>query len=222
MTDSVAHADLMDSVYRRQRLIYNLTRKYFLLGRDHLIDELAARPGDTILEIACGTGRNLARVCERYPQARLYGIDLSNEMLKSAHRALRDRAILAQADACTFDGKAVFGVERFDRIIISYSLSMIPDWTSALRVAASHLAPGGSLHLVDFGGQRDLPAWFGHMLRGWLAKFHVSPRADIGDVLRQMSAERGTTAHMTPLYRDYAFYGVLQGPQQGPANTDAY
>ncbi|TIV74063.1 MAG: SAM-dependent methyltransferase, partial [Mesorhizobium sp.] len=35
-----SHAELMDGVYRWQRHIYDLTRKYYLLGRDRLIDGL--------------------------------------------------------------------------------------------------------------------------------------------------------------------------------------
>ena len=41
------------------------------------------------------------------------------------------------------------------------------------------LAPGGSLHIVDFGQQERLPRWFRALLRGWLAKFHVAPRVDL-------------------------------------------
>ncbi|MCG7522635.1 hypothetical protein [Ruegeria sp. Ofav3-42] len=45
MTDTIQHAQLMDETYRYQRLINNLTRTYFLLGRDHLIDEMDVQPG---------------------------------------------------------------------------------------------------------------------------------------------------------------------------------
>lgn len=210
MTGSAAHAELMDGIYRHQRFIYDLTRKYFLLGRDHLISELAANPNDKILEVACGTGRNLAEIARRYPGARLYGFDLSHEMLKSAHRTLKGRAALAHADACTFEGGQSFGVDQFDHIIVSYSLSMIPDWQTALATAADHLVPGGSLHIVDFGGQTELPKWFGRLLKAWLAKFHVSPREDIADVLSQMADKRGGTVKFEPKYRDYACYGVLR------------
>ena len=49
----------------------------------------------------------------------------------------------------------------FDRIFISYSLSMIPRLAKRTIVAAlDALAPGGSLHIVDFGQQEGLPGWF--------------------------------------------------------------
>lgn len=49
------HAALMDRTYRHQRRIYDATRAYFLLGRDHLIAQLAPPEGGRVLEIACGT-----------------------------------------------------------------------------------------------------------------------------------------------------------------------
>ncbi len=207
-----AHADLMDANYRYQRLIYDVTRRYYLLGRDHLIADLAP-PGDArVLEVACGTGRNLAQVARRYPQCRLYGLDISSEMLQSARAKMGRRAILAWADACTFDAKQLFGVAAFDRIILSYSLSMIPDWTAALETAARHLAPGGQLHVVDFGNQSGLPDWFRTALHGWLAKFHVTPRTGLDDALAVTAAKVGGTSVCAARARGYAQYGVLYIP----------
>ena len=43
------------------------------------------------------------------------------------------------------------------------------------------LAPNGSLHIVDFGQQERLPGWFGRLLKAWLTRFHVTPRANLHD-----------------------------------------
>jgi S-adenosylmethionine-diacylgycerolhomoserine-N-methlytransferase len=206
---SLSHAALMDATYRRQRLIYDLTRAYYLLGRDHLIANLAPPPGARILEVACGTGRNLDRIAAAYPDCELYGLDISEEMLRSARAKLGARATLAQADACRFDPMALFGVPGFDRIVLSYSLSMIPDWTGALSEAARHLAPRGELHIVDFGTQERLPGWFRRGLRAWLARFHVTPRDDLHAVLHRVAGELGGAIACQTLYRDYAQYGAL-------------
>jgi len=209
------HAALMDRTYRHQRLIYDATRRFFLLGRDRLLDDLAPPPGARVLEIACGTGRNLARIARLHPGCALYGIDISHEMLRSARAKLGPRAVLAHGDACDIDGEALFGLDPvggFDRVILSYSLSMIPDWERALRQAAAQVRPGGSLHVVDFGDQRDLPDAFRQVLRGWLARFHVTPRPDLERQMQALATERGMTLRFRSLYRDYARYGVMSAP----------
>jgi S-adenosylmethionine-diacylgycerolhomoserine-N-methlytransferase len=185
-----SHAALMDEVYRGQRHIYDFTRKYYLFGRDTLIAGLDARAEMRVLEVACGTGRNLAKIGKAWPGVQLYGLDISAEMLKSARAALGTAATLGQGDACTFDAAAVLGAARFDRIVLSYSLSMIPDWEGALDHAAGLLTPGGQLHIVDFGDLTGLPRPLAAGLRAWLAKFHVAPR-----VAMPAAAERIAAAH---------------------------
>lgn len=212
------HADLMDRTYRYQRHIYDLTRRYYLLGRDRLIAGLDAAAGTTVLEVGCGTGRNLVHAARLYPEALLHGMDISHEMLETAGRAAGRAGTalrLAQGDATRFNPYAAFGVSRFDCIYMSYTLSMIPDWEATLAQAICNLAPGGSLHIVDFGQQERLPRWFRSLLRAWLAKFHVSPRADLERVLRALATKLGAELEFRPLYRGYAWYAVLRLPAHG-------
>lgn len=212
-----SHAELMDGVYRWQRHIYDLTRKYYLLGRDRLIDGLDVPAGGTVLELGCGTGRNVILAAHRYPGARFYGLDISAEMLETAGAAiarenLSGRVMLAMGDATDFDAGALFGVERFDRIFVSYSLSMIPGWEKTVSAALAALSPNGSLHIVDFGQQEGLPGWFRALLRGWLKKFHVAPRESLREVLESESRRTGTSFHFRTLYRGYAWLAVI-GPR---------
>lgn len=206
---ALSHAELMDETYRYQRLIYDLTRRFFLLGRDHLIHNLNPGKDARVLEIACGTGRNLALIAKRYPDCALYGLDISDQMLRTARDKLGLRAHLVKADACTFEPRQIFGTAQFDRIILSYSVSMIPDWQAALATAARHLTPGGQLHVVDFGDQSGLPRWFRTVLRRWLAKFHVAPRADLTAVLAEIAADQGCALAYQTRLRGYAQHGVL-------------
>ena len=144
------HGELMDGIYRTQRHFYDLTRKYYLLGRDGLIADLAPPPVGSVLEIGCGTGRNLVAVGRAWPGVQLFGVDISEAMLETAREAIRkdglaSRAVVARGDACDFDADALFGRATFDRVFISYALSMIPDWKRALMHAAACVAPGGRL-----------------------------------------------------------------------------
>ncbi|WP_375198135.1 class I SAM-dependent methyltransferase [Sphingobium sp.] len=208
------HGGLMDSVYRRQRHFYDLSRKYYLLGRDGLIADLAPPPGGAVLEIGCGTGRNLVAAGKAWPEARLYGVDISEAMLETARKAvaragMADRVVLAQGDACAFDAAALFGRAEFERVFISYALSMIPDWRSALKQAARCVADAGKLEIVDFGQQDGLPAFWKRALFGWLARFHVAPRADLKRTLEGLALDLGGFSHSKPLYRGYAVRGGL-------------
>ena len=81
----------MDKMYRYQRYIYDLTRKYYLLGRDSLINEMKISEGDNVLEIGCGTGRNLAILARKYPQTNFYGLDASAAMLETAQNKINQK-----------------------------------------------------------------------------------------------------------------------------------
>ncbi|EKF43416.1 type 11 methyltransferase [Nitratireductor indicus C115] len=213
--DESVHAQLMDGVYRRQRHFYDLTRKYYLLGRDRMIAELAVPQGASVLELGCGTGRNLSLVARHYPHARLFGLDISRQMLATAQTQLAREGVsasLAQADASTFDAERLFGETGFERIFISYSLSMIPPWRETIAAALATLRPGGSLHIVDFGRQEHLPCWFRTGLRQWLAAFHVAPRDSMREVLESECEKLGASLRFDSLFRGYAIKAVIQKP----------
>ena len=210
----IDHGGLMDRVYRHQRHFYDATRKYYLLGRDQTIAGLKPPPGASVLEIGCGTGRNLVKAAQHYPQASFFGIDISREMLETAGKAvtragLQGRVRLAFADAEHFDPQRVFGRSGFDRIFISYAVSMIPAWQAVMAEAFSHLTPGGELHVVDFGSQRALPAWFRSGLHAWLRRYHVTPRADLHAVANGIAEAGGGTCASRRLYRDFAHQVIV-------------
>lgn len=208
----------MDDMYRLQRHIYDLSRAYYLLGRDQLIAELDLQPGETVCEIGCGTGRNLVLMARRYPQARLMGLDASTEMLRSARAkvdraGLTDRLPLVHGFAERFDPEASFGLsEPLDRIVFSYSLSMIPPWRESIEHALRSLKPGGQVHIVDFGDQAGLPGWFRGMLFRWLDLFGVHVRPELIGYLRELKASGRAEVDIRPIFRGYAFRADLRRP----------
>ena len=209
----------MNRMYRRQRHIYNATRRYYLLGRDRLIAGLRPEAGASVLEIGCGTGRNLVLAARLHPKARFFGIDVSTEMLTSAisaisRRGLTDRIRVAHGDGTAFNPESLFGIQSFDHVLISYSLSMIPDWRRVLQAAARHLKPGGRLHIVDFGDQERLPVIARALLRRWLALFDVTPRDDLERVLSAMADATGANLKFERPFRGYAQYAVLTLPPE--------
>ncbi|MGA0825132.1 MAG: class I SAM-dependent methyltransferase, partial [Burkholderiaceae bacterium] len=82
------HGRRMDDVYRWTRHVYDLSRPFFLLGRNRLVDQLKPDPGSTILEMGCGTGHNLIRLARRRPDLQLVGVDASKAMLEIAQQKI--------------------------------------------------------------------------------------------------------------------------------------
>jgi S-adenosylmethionine-diacylgycerolhomoserine-N-methlytransferase len=211
------HAEHLDRNYRYQRHVYDLTREYYLLGRKTVIANLAPPKGGSVLEIGCGTALNLIRAQRTFPDAKYYGVDLSRMMLETAAAAIERRCVtgridLALGDATDFDPAALFGRDRFDRVFFSYSLSMIPPWEAALEHSAGLLAPGGQLHIVDFGGCEELPTSLKRILYGWLAHFNVTPRESLEGVLEALAKRHGFSLAFEKLYRGYSYRAVLARP----------
>ena len=178
-----------------------------------MIEQLDAPADATVIEIACGTGRNLAAIARRWQGSAIHGLDISAEMLKSARTTLGTGARLALGDACTFDSATTFGRDTYDRVVLSYALSMIPDWEAALHHAARLVAPGGSLHVVDFGTLARMPAPLARGLRGWLARFHVTPREDLHEALLRACAINALDCEYETGPWDYFQRATLRRPR---------
>lgn len=158
----------LERYYRRQAGIYDLTRWSFLRGREALVQRVGALlTPSRILEVGCGTGKNLAYLGRLYPQADLWGLDLSADMLGVARKKLQnldDRLTLIQA---SYDGPVV-AEPSFDLVMFSYALSMFnPGWEQALAAAEQDLTPGGACAVVDFHDSNS------PIFKHWLALNHV-------------------------------------------------
>jgi S-adenosylmethionine-diacylgycerolhomoserine-N-methlytransferase len=212
--DAASH---MNGIYKYQRHIYNATRKYYLLGRDRLLDELQPDDGTTVLELGCGTGRNLVHAAKRYPNVGFVGVDISHAMLETARvsiaRAkLSDRIVVHQADATAIDLSDLCGEAHVARVFISYTLSMIPLWRQVLAGAVEAIEPGGRLYVLDFGQQEAWPRWFKSVLFFWLGRFSVHPRAELEAELTRLAHRSGAALEFRKLYRGYADFGVITRP----------
>ncbi len=206
----------MDNMYRWTRHIYDITRKYYLLGRDQLIEQLNAKEDENVCEVGCGTARNLIKIATRYPQAHCMGLDASDEMLKTAHHNvdhahLDTELVLKQAFSQSFDPKTLFELEKpLDKIVFSYALSIIPPWKESIDHAIELLPPGGEIHIVDFGGQKDLPKPVRSFIFWWLNKFHVYYKPEILRYLKKLKRSDIGSLDITYLYRGYTYHAVLK------------
>ncbi len=156
-TGGGTHAERLDRFYRPQAAEYDRFRERLLHGRRELIERLAPAPGDTVIELGGGTGRNLdylgPRVCSL---ARVEIVDLCPALLEQARRRCArwpDVAHVVEADAATYRPG-----HRADCVILSYALTMMPDWRATVANALAMLRPGGRIGVVDFYVSQRAPA----------------------------------------------------------------
>lgn len=199
----------MDKMYRHQRYFYDLTRKYYLLGRDRLLREMKIADGENILEIGCGTARNLIILAKKHGGAHFFGLDASAEMLKTAQRKVDgkhlDNVTLKTALADEFSFDDTFGLSNeFDACFFSYAVSIIPPWRESLENALRNLKAGKSLYIVDFYDQKNLPVWFQKTLKSWLKQFHVKYPKELIPFLENLERQGFGRLKITPLYRRYS------------------
>lgn len=200
----------MDRMYRHQRYFYDLTRKYYLLGRDRLLREMKIADGENVLEVGCGTARNLIILAKKHGGAHFFGLDASAEMLKTAQARIEARYLenitlkTALADEFSFD--KTFGLaQKFDAVFLSYAVSIIPPWKASIENALENLKAGKSLYIVDFYDQKNLPVWFQKILQNWLKQFHVKYPQDLIPFLKSLEKQGLGSLKITPLYRRYSF-----------------
>ena len=210
----------MDRMYRFTRHVYDLTRAYYLLGRDRLLEKVATGPGSATLEVGCGTARNLIRLAKRPEAGALFGLDASHEMLETAaasiersgvDRGQRQPIVLRQGLAEQLDARRMFGRDApFDTIYFSYCLSMVPTWPGAIEAALANLKPGGEMLIVDFWDQKDLPAWFAAGLKRWLSLFHVHYRPEVHEALTALGASGRAAVTFESVANRYAYIATVR------------
>src|SRR5690606_4724903 len=90
MSESDRNASSLRGYYRWHAKFYDITRWAFLFGRRGLIETVAGEieSPSRILEVGCGTGKNLAALAGAFPRARITGLDLSADMLDCARKRI--------------------------------------------------------------------------------------------------------------------------------------
>lgn len=139
-------------------------------------------------------------------------------MLKTAAKFdARDKQkeiVLRQGLAEDFDYKNTFGQDApFDKIFISYSLSMIGAWEKALRNALENLKSNGDLYVLDFWDGRGLPGWSNHLRAWWLGFFKVHYRPEILAFLKKLQHEGAGKYTVQAVGTNYAFIAHFRKSQ---------
>ena len=136
------------------------------------------------MEMGCGTARNLIAIARRYPQARLYGLDASEEMLETAQhrRAPRPGSTTAsswfRAYAEDLTPGTISARKSFRTRAVFLQSFHDPGLAQGALAAARALWPARPIHVVDFGDLTGLGPAFAGAHGAWLRLFHVKPRVE--------------------------------------------
>ncbi len=153
-------------IYRKRARRYDATANlYRLLGfrlrayREMAIKALNLRPGDTVVEIGCGTGLNFPLLQEAVgPAGKIMGVDLTDAMLAEARRRVEEQGwsnvALVRSDAALYQFPA--GV---DGIISSFAITLVPEFDQVVRNGAMALSPGKRWVVLDFKLPAKRLAW---------------------------------------------------------------
>ncbi len=151
-TNAEVQVEAMKNYYAFQAKIYDATRWSFLFGRNSVLNHIPL-PNDApikILEVGCGTGVNLRSLANVYPNAELYGLDVSGDMLRQAKKNLSEFADRLTLLEEPYQKGDKFN-KTFDIILFSYALTMInPQWQELLEQAPHDLTEQGVVVVVDF------------------------------------------------------------------------
>jgi ubiquinone/menaquinone biosynthesis C-methylase UbiE len=150
-----------------------------------LVAQAALPPGGTVLEIGCGTGNVLMSAKRAAPGATLIGLDPDPEALAVARRKAARAGVEIQLDR-GFADQLPYADGSVDRVLSSFMFHHLPgdQKLDALREVRRVLAPGGSLHLLDFDHQE--PAPLHRLLRPKRGHRHAP-----GGTVQAMMAEAG-------------------------------
>jgi demethylmenaquinone methyltransferase/2-methoxy-6-polyprenyl-1,4-benzoquinol methylase len=156
--------------YRKKAKHYNVTSRFYPVPgypleaqRHRAVQALGLRPGDTVVDIACGTGQNFSLLEQMIgPEGRIVGVDLTDAMLAQAQHRIETNGwsniSLVQADAAEFD----FPTE-VDGILSTYALSQVPECGDVIAHGAAALSLGRRWVVLDLEAPNSAPRWLAQL-----------------------------------------------------------
>jgi ubiquinone/menaquinone biosynthesis C-methylase UbiE len=198
-------------VYSKRAARYNVTAHlYYLMGvrvdryRKRTVEALTLRPGDRVLDLACGTGANFPWLEDAVgSKGHILGLDLTPAMLSEARKRIQKNrwrnVELLQADAANFPFP-----EALDGVICSYAISLMPNFAAVIQKSATALKDGGRMAILDVrytsGRSRFLNT---------VADFLVKPFGSSDEVLRRRPWEEMpkyfSNVQLTELYFGFLY-----------------
>jgi len=171
----------VEQLYGRRARNYDWTANlYYAIGfregayRRKAVETLRLSPGDTVVELACGTGLNFPLLVDAVgPRGSVIGVDLTQAMLRRADARVRrhgwKNVRLVHSDV------ADFGIpEGAGGVISAFALTLVPEYEEVIARAAHALAPGKRLVVLDFKAPASAPNWVLNLAVGLTRPFGVT------------------------------------------------
>jgi ubiquinone/menaquinone biosynthesis C-methylase UbiE len=180
--------------YDRFASVYDASvERVYAPYRARIAEAVAAPPGGTVIDVACGTGPNLPHLARAVgPSGRVLGVDLSPGMLRRAEpiRAAHPQVELVCADLATFEP-----TEPIDAMVSTLGVSVIPSWEQILDRMWALVRPGGRMVVFDIHAESFVP-------QSYVVRFRIcsggpggtSRRAGSRTTSRSSTAPRTSTA----------------------------
>ena len=163
--------EAIEHTYQNWAKVYDWLTPIYILGnekrlRRETIDSLHLRAGQTVLDIACGTGRNFPLILEKIgPSGKLIGIDYTSAMLARAQERVKHEGWL-NVELIRSDAALVNLERKFDAALCTLAMGVIPDYRVALNRMLAHVKQGGWLAIGD---AKRSSGWNGFAFN-WLAE----------------------------------------------------
>ena len=164
--------------YRKKAKHYDITSRFYPVPgypdraqRLRAVQALGLRRGDSVVDVACGTGLSFALIEEVIgPDGRIVGVDLTDAMLAQAQDWIETHGwsniSLVQADAADFNFPT--GV---DAILSTYALTQVPECAEVIAHGAGALTKGGRWVVLDLKIPANVPRWLVRLGTGTVRPF---------------------------------------------------
>jgi demethylmenaquinone methyltransferase/2-methoxy-6-polyprenyl-1,4-benzoquinol methylase len=173
-------ADLV-TLYQKRAENYDISANlYYFIGfreyafRKKAVQALNLKPGDTVLEIACGTGLNFPLIQKKIgSNGKIIGLDITDKMLEKAQQRITlngwSNVDLVKSDAAEFSFP-----KNLNGILSTFAITLIPEYEQIIKDGSKALACGGRFAILDFKKPKNRPAWLTKLLALSMKPFGIT------------------------------------------------
>ena len=180
---------------------------------DALLDRLEAEAGESVLDVASGTGEPALTLARRLGGVTVFGTDAANGMVAAAQRKAEREALSNITFYCMSAERLEFDDNRFDRVMSRFGAMLFEDPVQGLKEMYRVLKPGGRFAIAVWSTPESMTTlhWASQVFQGRVPEESQPPtkvvtRLGLPGALEQALKEAGYGAFEVEAHRfDYEF-----------------